>query len=300
MPDHPGSPNRPLRVAVVGSGPSGFYAVEALFAENPYSQIDMYDCLPAPFGLVRYGVAPDHPKIKNVIKIYEKLASDNRFAFFGNVTIGRDVPVADMKIFYDAVIFACGAETDKPLGIPGEDLPGSHTATEFVAWYNGHPNYRDRKFDLSGKVAVVVGQGNVAMDVSRILCKTADELKNTDIAKHALDMLAQSKIQEVHLIGRRGPAQAAFTPIEIREFGELPHCDPIYNNPMDMQINAESQAELSDPNRTVAKKNWEILSEYSKRAATGKAKKFIIHFLKSPFELQGQGRVEKAIFEKNK
>src|SRR3989338_7295177 len=155
---------RPLRVAVVGSGPSGFYAVEALFASLLNVRVDVFDRLPAPFGLVRYGVAPDHTKIKNVIKIYEKTAGNPAFTFFGNVMVGKDIGVQDMQKFYDAILFTCGSQTDRHLGIPGEDLPGSYTATEFVAWYNGHPEYRDRKFNLSYEVAVVVGQGNVAMD----------------------------------------------------------------------------------------------------------------------------------------
>ena len=203
-----GSPENPLRVAVVGSGPSGFYAAESLLQSDKKVTVDMFERLPAPYGLVRYGVAPDHPKIKNVIKIYEKIAEKPNFSFLGNVTVGRDIGVQELRNFYDVILLTYGAASDRKLGIPGEDLPGSYTATEFVAWYNGHPDYRDRKFDLSGKVAVVIGQGNVAADVCRILCKTPDELKNTDIAQHALEALQQSKIGEVHMVGRRGPAQA--------------------------------------------------------------------------------------------
>ncbi|MDZ4858131.1 MAG: FAD-dependent oxidoreductase, partial [Candidatus Hydrogenedentes bacterium] len=203
-----GTATRPLRVAIVGSGPSGFYAAEALLKAGLVAQVDMFDRLPTPFGLVRGGVAPDHPKIKSVTKVYDKIAAHERFAFLGNVTIGRDLSIVELQRFYDAIVLACGAETDNRLGIPGEDLPGSHTATEFVGWYNGHPDYRDRVFDLSQEVAVVIGQGNVAMDVSRILAKTADELRATDIAAYALDALSESKVREIHLIGRRGPVQA--------------------------------------------------------------------------------------------
>lgn len=295
-----GSEQRPLRVAIVGSGPSGFYAVEAVFAFHLNVQVDLFDRLPAPFGLVRYGVAPDHPKIKNVIKVYEKSAADARFRFFGYVDVGKDISVSEMKQFYDAIIFTCGAQTDKRLGIPGEDLLGSHTATEFVAWYNGHPDYRERQFDLSCEVAVVVGQGNVAMDVSRILCKTVEELKNTDIAQHALEALAKTKIKEVHLIGRRGPVQAAFTPAEIKEFGELAHCQPVFNNLDDLKINPESQTELNNPNSAVARRNWEILQGFAKAPAANKPKKFIIHFLQSPLELVGQHKLEKIILEENR
>ncbi len=294
-----GSSERPLRVAIIGSGPSGFYAAEELLAGQTKAKVDMFDRLPAPFGLVRYGVAPDHPKIKNVIKVYEKSASHPQFSFLGNVNVGKDISISELKNFYDAFIFACGAQTDRALGISGEDLPGSYTATEFVAWYNGHPEYKDRTFDLSHEVAVVVGQGNVAMDVSRILCKTTEELKNTDIAQHALDVLATSKVKEVHLIGRRGPVQVAFTPPEIKEFGELVDCDPVLD-PKYLELNPESQAELADTTHPHKKKNFEVLKGFANRPASGKRKKFVIHFFKSPKELKGQGRVQKLVLEMNK
>ncbi|HKW14672.1 MAG TPA: FAD-dependent oxidoreductase, partial [Candidatus Krumholzibacteria bacterium] len=214
-----------LRFAVVGSGPAGFYAAEALLAAESSPLVDVYDSLPAPFGLVRYGVAPDHPKIKNIIARYEKTAAHPGFAFFGNVTVGKDITVEEMRRFYDAIVFANGAQTDRRLGVPGEDLPGSYTATEFVAWYNGHPDYQDREFDLSHECVVVIGQGNVAVDVARILCKTVDELKDTDITARALEVLAESRVREVRMIGRRGPVQAAFTPPEMKELGEFEDCD---------------------------------------------------------------------------
>ena len=291
-----GSPERPLRVAIVGSGPSGFYAAEALYKRPIKVKVDMFDRLPVPYGLVRYGVAPDHPKIKNVIKVYEKFVTDHPdFSFLGNVTVGKDISTSDMKRFYDAVIFATGAQTDKKLGISGEDLTGSHASTDFVGWYNGHPDFQDLRFDFSHEVAVVVGQGNVAMDVCRILLKTVDELKVTDIAQNALDALSSSKIKEVHCFGRRGPVQAAFTPVEIREFGELADCYTVINSE-DMNINEASQKELTNP---VRKKNFEILKELAKSSPEGKKKKFVLHFCKSPLEIQGQGRVERMVFEKN-
>ena len=175
----------------------------------------MIEALPAPFGLVRYGVAPDHPKIKTIIARYEKTAEHASFAFLGNTEVGRDLSVDELRRFYDAIVFACGAQTDRRLGIPGEDLPGSYTATEFVAWYNGHPAYQDRVFDLSCDCAVVIGQGNVAVDVARILAKTTDELAQTDITAQALEVLAESKLREIRMVGRRGPVQAAFTPVLI-------------------------------------------------------------------------------------
>ena len=247
-----GSAQRALRVAIVGSGPSAFYSTDSLFKSGLNISVTMFERLPTPFGLVRYGVAPDHHKIKNVIKVYEKIAEHEGFHFLGNVEVGRDITVHQVRKYFDVVLFAYGAETDRKLGIVGEGLPGSHTATEFVAWYNGHPDFQDRKFDLSCNSAVIVGQGNVALDVCRILCKTVDELKNTDIAQNALDVLAQSKIKEVHIIGRRGPAQAAFTPIEIREFGELANCAPVINV-KDLELNYASQCELEDPHNKTKK-----------------------------------------------
>ncbi|MCB9771753.1 MAG: NADP oxidoreductase [Candidatus Omnitrophica bacterium] len=292
-----GSLERPLRVAVVGSGPSGFYAIETLFSAKLAVTVDVFDRLPTPFGLVRYGVAPDHPKIKNVIKIYEKIALDPRFYFFGNVNIGHDVSVKELQKFYDCIIFACGAETDKHLNIPNENLVGSHTATEFVGWYNGHPDYQSREFDLSHPVAVIVGLGNVAMDVARILSKTADELKGTDITQKALAVLSQSKIREVHVVGRRGPVQSAFTPVEIKEFGELSQAMPVVKSE-DLVINDASQKELADPQAAVRKKNFEILKKYS-AITEQKPRKIFFHFLKSPVEIKGKTKVEQIVLEKN-
>ncbi|MDP2654252.1 MAG: NADP oxidoreductase [Candidatus Omnitrophota bacterium] len=295
-----GTADRPLRVAVIGSGPSGFYATETLLTSLDLKvSVDIFDRLPAPYGLVRYGVAPDHPKIKNVVKIYEKTADNPAVSFLGNVHVGKDILIEEIRRFYDAVIFTCGAQSDRQLGIPGETLDGCHSATEFVAWYNGHPDYRQKTFDLSHETAAVIGQGNVAMDVSRILCKTVEELKGTDIAKHALEALAESKIKEVHVIGRRGPIQAAFTPVEIREFGDLADCDPVLD-PAYLKIRPESEIELEDPTNLQAKKNFEVLKSFSARPPSQKQKRFIIHFHKSPQKLLGSGRLNKLVLEKNR
>jgi len=296
---HLGTAERPLRVAIVGSGPSGFYAAESIFKLDIKVKVDMFDRLPSPYGLVRYGVAPDHPKIKNVIKVYEKLPERPDFGFIGNVMVGVTISIADMRRFYDAIIIAIGAETDKKLGIAGEDLPGSHASTQFVGWYNGHPDYQKLKFDLSKEIAVVIGQGNVAMDVSRMLLRTVDELKNTDIPESVLDVLAASKVKEVHCFGRRGPAQAAFTPIEIREFAELRDADPVVD-PNDLILNEASQKEIDDPAFPVRKKNYEILKTLSQAKPSGKRRKFFLHFYMSPREILGRDRVEKIVFEKNK
>ena len=291
---------RPARVAIVGSGPSGFYAADALIKADHAVTIDMYDRLPTPFGLVRGGVAPDHPKIKNVIRIYERTAKDAAFSFLGNVHVGRDVSVEELRAHYDAVIFTCGAETDRTLNIPGIDLAGSHTATEFVGWYNGHPDYLGRSFDLSQEVAVVIGQGNVAVDVTRVLAKTVDELKDTDIAAHALDALATSKVKEVHMIGRRGPVQAAFTNKEIRELGELADCDLVFNDLGDFDLNPASQAELDDSTNIGAGRNWKVLEELRVLQPAGKSRRIVVHFFQSPRELTGNGRVESLVLERNR
>ncbi|HKF95657.1 MAG TPA: FAD-dependent oxidoreductase [Gammaproteobacteria bacterium] len=293
-----GTQHNPLRVAIIGSGPSGFYAAEALLKSAPAVSVDMFERLPAPFGLVRNGVAPDHPKLKEAIFVYAKIAEHPQFSFFGNVTIGHDVTVAELRASHHALVFCCGAETDRKLDIPGDELPGSHTATEFVGWYNGHPDYRNREFDLSSKVAVVIGQGNVAVDVCRILSKTIDELKHTDIAQHALDALADSKIREIHMIGRRGPAQAKFTHVEIRELGELADCDPVVN-PDDLKLNPESEAELADKRNRSPIKNMEILSTFANRPAPTKRKRCYLRFLASPVELQGSDRVERLVLARN-
>src|SRR5213082_83314 len=197
----------PLRVAVVGSGLAGFYAVGSLLdAEAPF-EVDMIERLPTPWGLVRLGVAPDHPKLKTVSRAFERIADQPGFRFLGNVEVGRDLYHDDLVRLYDAVIYAVGAQTDRRLGIPGEDLPGSWAATEFVAWYNGHPDYQQLEFDLATKRAVVIGNGNVAVDVARLLARTRDELAPTDIADHAVDVICGSQIEEIHMLGRRGPAQ---------------------------------------------------------------------------------------------
>ena len=294
-----GSEQNPLKVAVVGAGPSGFYASEALIRSDLNVEIDLLERLPSPYGLVRSGVAPDHPKLKQAILVYDKIASNNsELNYIGNVTVGKDVSVDELRQTHHAVILTCGAETDRKLGIPGEDLPGSHTATEFVAWYNGHPDYREREFDLSHENAVVIGQGNVAADVSRILSKTVDELKNTDIAQHALDALAESKIKNVYVIGRRGPAQAKFTSKELKEFGELEACDAVVN-PDELALNAASEAELAEKSNAGSKKVYDLFLGYAEKGLTGKQRQCHFQFLRSPVELVGGDRIEKVIIEHN-
>jgi ferredoxin--NADP+ reductase len=293
-----GTASNPLRVAIIGSGPSGFYATEALFRATVNVSIDMIERLPNPYGLVRSGVAPDHPKLKQAIQVFDKIAESPQFNFIGNVTVGRDISVTELRHSHHALIFTCGAETDRRLGIPGEDLPGSYTATEFVGWYNGHPDYRNRQFDLSHENAVIIGQGNVAADVSRILAKCTDELQHTDIAGHALKGLADSRIRNIYVVGRRGPAQAKFTSKELKEFGELAICDPVID-PEELQLNPASEAELDDKANAGGRKVYELFSRFAALASTAKPRSCHFTFLKSPVEILGHGKVEKIVFEKN-
>jgi ferredoxin--NADP+ reductase len=294
-----GSEQNPLKVAVVGSGPSGFYAAEALLKSGHKVQVDMFERLPSPFGLVRSGVAPDHPKLKQSILVYDKIAQSPGFSFLGNVTVGRDIKVEELRAHYHAVIFTCGAETDRKLGVPGEDLPGSHTATEFVGWYNGHPDYRDRVFDLSCETAVIIGQGNVAADVARILAKTEDELKATDITQHALECLAKSRIRDIHVIGRRGPAQAKFTSKELRELGELADCQPVVE-PADLRLNPESEAELADKTNMGSLSNFKVFETFASQPASSKKRRCHFHFLEGPVALEGSSRLERMVLAKNR
>ena len=291
-----GITENPLRVAIVGSGPAGFYAAGALLKSKSHPdlcvQVDMYDRLPTPWGLVRGGVAPDHPNIKAVSRVYEKTAAHPEFRFYGNVELGRDLGRRDLVDRYHAVIYAVGSQTDRRLGIPGEDLPGSWAATEFVAWYNGHPNYRDLEFDLSHERAVVIGNGNVATDVARMLALTRDELAATDVADHALEVLAESKVREIVVLGRRGPAQVAFTNPELLELGEMSDAD-VFVDPGDVELDPLSKAFIeSDEASMTAKKNVEILSGYAGREPTGKPRRIVLRFLVSPVEILGEDRVE--------
>jgi ferredoxin--NADP+ reductase len=284
-----GTPSAPLRVAVIGSGPAAFYAAESLFKHTDIVvEVDMFDRLPSPHGLVRYGVAPDHPKIKTVTRAYDAIAGHQRFRFFGNVEFGRHLALDDLRRHYHQVLFATGAQTDRRMGIPGEDLEGSHPATEFVAWYNGHPDYRDHRFDLSAERAAVVGVGNVAIDVARMLVRTPDELAQTDVAAHALEALRGSRVKEVYLLGRRGPAQAAFTNPEVKEIGELADAD-VRVRPEEVSLDPISQTQVdASGDRTLTKK-IEILHGYAVRPLQGRNRCLHVRFLVSPVEVVDDG-----------
>ncbi|MCA9913154.1 MAG: FAD-dependent oxidoreductase, partial [Anaerolineae bacterium] len=295
-----GTPAQPLRVAIIGSGPSGFYAAEHLLKQKELSvEVDMYERLPTPFGLVRGGVAPDHQKIKSVTKVYDRIAQNENFHFYGNVEFGTDITRADLQKLYHAVIYAVGSSSDKKLGIPGEDLSGSHPATEFVGWYNAHPDYRDLEFDLSVEAAAIIGIGNVAMDVTRILARTEDELNETDIASYAQSALINSNIKRIYVFGRRGPAQAAFTNPEIKELGEMQGADLIID-PKELELDEPSLAYLaSDQVDKKDVRNVEIMQELSQKEPDGKPKQIILRFLASPVEIIGTDRVEAIKIVKN-
>ncbi|HTC60816.1 MAG TPA: FAD-dependent oxidoreductase [Solirubrobacteraceae bacterium] len=287
----------PIRIAVIGSGPAGFYTAGHLLKDGPETlEVDMIERLPTPWGLVRSGVAPDHPKIKSVTRIYEKTAAHPRFRFFGNVELGRDVSRDELTEHYHCIVYATGSPADRPLGIPGENLEGSHPATDFVGWYNGHPDYCDHDFDLSAERAVVIGNGNVALDVARMLTLTHDELAVTDIADHALEVLDASNVREIVVVGRRGPAQAAFTNPELLELGELADADVIVDTE-----ELERALATSDPNMDpTSVRNVSVLRDYAQRAPTGKSKRVILRFLLSPTELIGDGNgVRRVVMARN-
>jgi ferredoxin--NADP+ reductase len=270
-----------LRAAVIGAGPSGFYATDQLLKEG--FAVDLYDELPTPYGLVRAGVAPDHPKIKSVTRMYAKTARHESFRFFGGVSRGRDVTRDELRTRYHAVVYAVGTAVDNRLGIPGEDRLGSHPATEFVAWYNGHPHFADHAFELNGGRAVVVGNRNVAIDVARMLVLDPGELAPTDTADHAIDAFGAAGVTEVVLLGRRGPAQVAFTNPELLELGELQRADVIVDPAQMRGVSVPDDADKTQ------RRNIEILREYSERVPAGKTHRLELRFLRSPVEILGDG-----------
>jgi ferredoxin--NADP+ reductase len=281
----------PLRVAIVGSGPAGFYAAGVLLAAEDPVEVDMIDRLPTPWGLVRLGVAPDHPKLKTVSRAFERIAERPGFRFLGNVEIGRDLEHGDLVDLYDAVVYAVGAQSDRRLGIPGEDLPGSWSATEFVAWYNGHPDFQHVPFDLDVERAVVIGNGNVALDVARMLALTSEELAPTDTTDQAIDAINAATLKEIVVVGRRGPAEASFTTPELKELGELAGADVLVDG---------ADLEGAEPEGTNAERNVEVLREFAEREPAGKPRTVRLRFFLSPVEIHGNERVEAIELVRNR
>ena len=294
---------RPYYVAIVGAGPSGYFAAASLlkFADEsvagngPDVHIDMLEMLPTPWGLVRSGVAPDHPKIKSISRTFEKTAADPRFRFFGNITVGQDVSVDELADRYDAVVYAVGTQSDRTMGIPGEDLPGSVPAVDFVGWYNAHPHFAEMAPDISTGRAVVVGNGNVAIDVARILVTDPDVLSATDIADHALDALRERGISEVVIVGRRGPLQAAFTTLEVRELGELKGVDVIVD-PADLAGISDEDAHAAGKTEAA---NIKVLRDYATREPRPGHRRIVFRFCTSPVAIKGAGRVEEIVLGRN-
>jgi ferredoxin--NADP+ reductase len=274
----------------VGSGPAGFYAAGALLDAEVPIEVDMIERLPTPWGLVRLGVAPDHPKLKSVSRAFERIAEKPGFRFFGNVEVGRDLSHADLLSLYDAVVYAFGAQTDKRLGIPGEDLPGSWSATEFVAWYNGHPDHQELLFDLNAERAVVIGNGNVALDVARMLALTPEELAPTDTTDPAIDAIGSSPLREIVIVGRRGPAQASWTTQELKEMGELAGADVVVDA-------AELEGAAEDDTQT--HRNMEVLREFAAREPSGKPLVLRFLFFRSPVAIHGDEKVESVELVRN-
>ncbi|MCK9904785.1 NADP oxidoreductase [Parafrankia colletiae] len=289
-----GNETGPLTVAVVGSGPSGFYAAASLLEQSDVPvRVDMYERLATPWGLVRSGVAPDHPKIKAVSSVYAAIAAHENFRFFGNVDIGSTVTREELTERYDAVLYAVGAQTDRRLGIPGEDLPGSESAVDFVGWYNGHPDYAHLKFDLTGERGVVIGAGNVALDVARILCSPHERLARTDIADHALEALRDCALKEVMVVGRRGAAQAAFTTAELKELPEFTESG------VDVDPAEVAEQPGEDALSRLVKRNLTIMRGYAQNPLPPGARRVALRFQRTPLEIRGDGRVEEIVFARN-
>jgi len=287
------------RVAIVGAGPAGAFAAGSLVRDYGDIDVDLFERLPTPWGLLRGGVAPDHQEIKRLEDTFDAETFRRGCRFLGNVEVGVDVSHEELLRHYHAVIYAVGAQTDKSLGIPGENLPGSWAATEFVAWYNGHPDYRDLEFDLSHQRAVVIGNGNVAADVIRILTLSPEELERTDIADHALEVLRTSGVQEVVVLGRRGPAQAAFTSAELRELGRLDGV-AVAVDPAEAALDPLSEEWLAQQGTFTARKNIELVREFAGRAPEPDARRrIVLRFLQSPVEIRGDGKVAAVDIRRN-
>lgn len=288
----PAHSNRSLRVAIVGAGASGIYAAEALLKQDISVVINIFESLPAPYGLVRYGVAPDHPKIKSVTKLYDRILANEQVYYFGNVTLGKNIYYKDLKTHFDAIIYATGAITDRQLNIPGEDLAGSLSATEFVAWYNGHPDFVNLKPNLNISSVAVVGMGNVALDVCRILAKTPEELTDTDISDQALSLLKTSQVQDIYMLGRRGPAQAKFSSKELRELVTLTNAEVL--------VNPQELERVPKNLDNTAKANLKILQDLVNQPAQNKPRRLHLRFFVSPKGLLGNNQVQSVKLEKNR
>ena len=290
-----------FKIAIVGAGPAGYFTAQALQkaqTKDLLFAIDMIERLPTPWGLVRSGVAPDHPKIKTVSKVFEKISKEPNFRLFANVELGKDVSLKDLRDQYDVVVLATGASKGRKLGIPGEELKNSLSAAEFVPWYNAHPDYVDVEVDLSSDTAVVIGAGNVAMDIARILAIDPSELDPTDVAEHALIKLKQSNIRTVIICGRRGPEHAAFTAPELRDLPKLENTD-VFIDPNQIEEAIKHIEEMEEVEKDL-KNNIEAMKTIAEHEKKGVPRKLEIKFLSTPLEIKGNAKVEEIVFQKNK
>ena len=286
-----------VRVAIVGSGPSGFYTADALLRSGADVEIDVIDRLPTPFGLIRAGVAPDHQKTKNVSRAYEKTALNDKVTYYGNVNVGTDISIEELKKLYEAVVIAIGSPYDRKLGVPGEDKKGVFGSADFVGWYNGHPDFRDLEPDLNTKAIVVIGNGNVAVDCARVLVKTPDEMSITDLATHAAETIHASSLEDVYMVGRRGPIEAKFTNVELREMGELQNCTPIIDAAQ-IPEDVPEDMEMSDRDRRLKDRNLATLRGFVDAEPAGRERRVHFQFFASPVEVLGDDTVEGIRLEK--
>jgi NADPH-dependent glutamate synthase beta subunit-like oxidoreductase len=284
-----------IKVAIIGSGPSGFYTADSLIKSKSDVEIDIIDRLPTPFGLIRGGVAPDHQTTKKVAKAYEKIALNNSVNYFGNVEVGKDISIDELRKTYDAVVLAVGAPTDRKLGIPGDDKKGVYGSADFVGWYNGHPDFTNLNPNLNVKAVAVIGVGNVAIDAARVLVKTPNEMAATDIADHATQAINASPISDVYLFGRRGPVEAKFTNVELREMGKLENCMPIVHED---QIPEEVVGSWSERDQRLKERNLTTMREFLQVDPTTKSKNVHFEFFANPVEVLGNDRVEGLRVEK--
>lgn len=293
-----GSDAFPLRVAVVGAGPAGFYAAELLLKSAQRAKVDLYEGLPSPYGLVRYGVAPDHPKMRTVTARFDRTGQHQDFEYFGNISLGEDIAFDTLRKFYDAIIITTGAQEPRLLGIPGEDLPGSYTARPFIEWYNAYPDNPEPGFDFDCETAIVIGNGNVALDIGRALASRNDKLAATDMATRAVTALADSRIKTIYIVGRRGPVQSSFTYQEINELAELDNCD-IVIDPLDLALNTPDETELAMKERRQPRRFFPQLQIYANETH-GRERRIVFRFLRSPVRIEGTGRVERIVLEINR
>ena len=283
-----------IKVAIVGAGPAGIYAGNILANQYSDVEIDLFDSLPAPYGLIRYGVAPDHPRIKGIVNSLHEMLNDGKIRFYGNVTFGKDIDLDDIKRHYHAVIFATGAIKDADLNIPGVNLPGSYGAADFVAWYDGHPDY-PRTWPLEAKQVAVLGNGNVALDVARVLAKHADDMLSTDIPANVYEGLKSSPVTDVHVFGRRGPANIKFTPIELRELGEVEDVDIVlYDQDFPDGWFDEDAEGVTNQHKVMAR----IMESWRERELTGASRRLHLHFYSTPVEILGDDKVSGIKFER--